>query len=97
MDGNKHNVVVLIYKFNDFVHTPLIVLHPHESAEYSHTVVDVNDVVPYRKRCQVIDCQLLTLLHCATKTYPVKAVENLVVRVDADLVFIVDEPAVDCA
>ena len=49
MDGNEYDVIVLVCKLHDFMHPSLVVLHAHESSEYAHTVIDVDDVVPYCK------------------------------------------------
>ena len=91
MYGNKDHVVIPVHQLDYLMHPSLIILHSYKTAEYTHTIIDMDDVIPYRERCKVIYGQLLALLHASSYGDPVETVEDLMVTVAADLVFMVNE------
>ena len=94
MYGNKYDVIVLICELHHLMHTSLVVLHPHKSAEYSHTIVDMDYIIPYRKRCKVIDGKLLALVDRPPYAHTMESVEYFMVTVAAYLVFMIYESVV---
>ena len=94
MDGNKDHISVLICKFHYFMHPALVVLHTHETSEDTDAVVDMDYVVPYREGRKVVDGQLLALLDRPADADAVETVENLMVGVATDFVFMVYETVV---
>ena len=47
--GHKDYVIVLIHKLDHFVHPSLVILHPHQTSEYTHSVIYMYDIIPYCK------------------------------------------------
>ena len=97
MNRDKYHVIILISKLHYLMHPALVILHSHKTAEHTHTIVDMNDVITYSKRSQVIDSELLTLLYRPSDIYTMEPVEDLVVAIAADLVFIINETVMKIA
>ena len=95
MDAHEHHVAVAVNQFHHFLGAAVVIGYAHQSAEGSHTVVDMNHVVAYVEGIQVVERQLLGLFHTAADLYAVEAVEDFVVRVAADFVFRINEAGVD--
>ena len=95
VDRDENHVIVLIHQLHHLIHPSFVVPHSHQTAEYTHSVVDMYNVVPYIESTQVIESQLFTLFNSTPEADPVEAVENLVVGVAADLVLIVNETPVN--
>ncbi len=45
----EHYIVVFVYEFHHLVYPSLVILHSHESAEYPHSIVYMDYVIPYRE------------------------------------------------
>ena len=95
MDGDEHHVVVLVHEFHHFVDATLVVGHLHQTAEHTHAMVDMDDVIADVEGAQIIERKLFRLLHRPAETYPVEAVEYFMVGITANLVLIVDETRMD--
>ena len=95
MYGNEYHVAVLVGYLHHLGHPALVVALADEASEYAHAVVYMHHVVSYVEGIQVVEGQLLGLLHAAAYAGPVETVEYLVVGIAADLVFGVYETAVD--
>ena len=91
MYGNEYHIVILISKLHDLMHPAPIILHPDQTSEHTHTVVDVNNIITYCKRCKVVDCELFTLLHRPSDADTMESVEYLMIAIAADLIVIVYE------
>ena len=97
MNGHKHHIIILICQFDDFMHPALVILHAHQPPEDSHSIIYMDDIIPYRKGCKVVDRELFALLYSATYADPVESVEYLMVTIATYLVFMVDETVMNVA
>ena len=79
------------------MHPSLIISHPHQTTEYTYSIVYMYYVVSYSERGQVIDGQLLAFLYSPSYAHTVKTVKNLMVTITADLTFMIDETIMDIA
>ena len=95
MNRDEHHVSVLVHQFHNFMHPPLIIFHPYETAKNSHSMIDVNHVVADVESSKVVQGELLALFHCTADADPVETIEYLMIRIAADLVFMVDESGMD--
>ena len=50
VDVYENDISVLVGDFDYFVHPSVVIPHPHKSAEYSYSVVDMDYVIPYVER-----------------------------------------------
>ena len=75
--------------------TPLVIRHSHQTAENAHTMIDMDHIIAYIERAQIIESQLLTLLYASSDGNSVEAVENLMIGVTADFVLIVNETSMN--
>ena len=90
MNGHKYYIIILICKLDDFMHPASVILHPYKSTEYTHTVINVNYIIPYRKGSKIIDCKLFTLFYSPSYAYPMETVKNLMVGITAYLIFVIN-------
>ena len=95
MDRHKHHVTVLVSEFHHLLYATHVIPHAHETSEYTHSVVYMHHIIPDIEGAEVIEGQLLALIHGTPQTHPVETVEYLVVGVAAYLVLRVNEPVVD--
>ena len=95
MNRDKDDVIILIGQLYDLMHSALVIFHSHKTTEYTHTIIYMDNIITYSKRCKVIDGELLALFHCPSDTYTVEPVEDFVVAITADLVFIINETVME--
>ena len=95
MDRNEDHVIVPVHQFHNLMDTAFIVRHLHETAENTHTMVDMDDVIADIEGAQVVERQLLGLFHRTTDTHPMEAVEYFVIGIAANPILIVDESRMD--
>ena len=81
MDGYKHHVSILVIYLYHLFHPTLVVVHAHQAAKYSDSVVYVHYIIAYVEGIQVVDCELLALFYRAPDSHTVEAVEYLVVGI----------------
>ena len=79
------------------MHPSLVIPHTHQTSENTDSVVNMNYIITYRERCEVIYGKLLALLHSTPDCHPVEPVEDLMVTVAADLVLMIYESVMDIA
>ena len=91
MHGHENHIIVLVHQFYHFMDTPLVIRHSHQTAENAHPMIDMDHIIAYIERAQIIESQLLTFLYASSDGNSVEAVENLMISVTADFVFIVNE------
>ena len=77
------------------MHAAFVVLHLYQAAKDTHAMVDVHHKIAYVEGAEVVHRELLALFHRPSHAYAVEAVKNLVVRVQANAVLMVDKAAVD--
>ena len=95
MDRHEHYVTPAVEQFHYLVHAAFVVLHLYQAAKDTHAMVDVHHKIAYVEGAEVVHRELLALFHRPSHAYAVEAVKNLVVRVQANAVLIVDKAAVD--
>ena len=61
--GNENHVTVLIGYLDDLVITALVINFSHQTAENSNSVVNVDDIVTYVERIEVVEGKLFALFH----------------------------------
>ena len=91
MDRNKDHIAAGIHQFDDFMDPPFVVGHLHQAAEDADAMVDVDNVIAHMEGGKVVEGQLLGFFDAAAEADPVEAVENLMVRIMADLSVMVNE------
>ena len=91
MDRNKDHIAAGIHQFDDFMDPPFVVGHLHQAAEDADAMVDVDNVIAHMEGGKVVEGQLLGFFDAAAEADPVEAVENLMVRIMADLPVMVNE------
>ena len=97
MYGNENYIVVLVHEFDYLMHPSFIILHAHQASEYSDTVVDMDNVIPYHEGRKIIQGKLLAFFYGPSNVYPMETVEYFMVAITADLVFMVYESVMDVA
>ena len=95
MDRHEHYVTPAVEQFHYLVYAAFVVLHLYQAAKDTHAMVDVHHKIAYVEGAEVVHRELLALFHRPSHAYAVEAVKNLVVRVQAHAVFMVDKAAVD--
>ena len=95
MDRHENHVSPAVKEFHHFVHPAPVVFHLHKTTENTHAVVYMHDIVSHVEGAEVVEGELLGLFHRAADVHAVEAVENLMVRVAAHFVVMVDETGMD--
>ena len=95
MYGYEYDVIVLVHQLHDLMNPALVIFHADKTAEHADAVVDVHHIITDIERIEVVQCQLLAFLDGSPDAYPVEPVENLMIRIAAEFVFIVNESLMD--
>ena len=95
VDGDKDDIPILILQFYDFMDPSLVVPHPDQSAENTHAVVDMDDIIADIESRQVIQGQLFRFFDGPSHRNAVETVEDFMVRIAADFFIPVDETGMD--
>ena len=95
MYGYEHYVIVLVHQLHDLMDPALVIFHADKTAEHADAVVDVHNIITDIERIEVVQCQLLAFLDGSPDAYPMEPVENLMIRIAAEFVFIVNESLMD--
>ena len=95
MYGNEYGIIVLVRDLDDFMYTPLVVTHPHQTSEYAYSVIYMDHIVSYIEGIKVIYSQLLALLDGTSYAYSLETVEYLMIGIAAYLVLGIDESLMD--
>ena len=54
VDGHEHHVAVFVGQFHDLLHPVVVILDAHKTSEHAHTVVDMDDIIAYVERTEVV-------------------------------------------
>ena len=95
MDRNKNHVSPAVDEFDNLFYPSVIVFHLDQAAEHTHTVVYVHHIISQIEGVEVVQGKLLGFFHRTAKPDAVETVENLVVRIPANLVLVVYESGMD--
>ena len=95
VDRDENDVAVFVGQFHDLLHTAIVILDAHQAAEHADAMVDVDYVVPYIERAEVVERELLGLFDRTAYGNTMESVEDFMVGVVAYLVFFVDEAVMD--
>ena len=95
MYGNENNISILVHDLHYLPHPSLVILHPYETPEYSHTVIYMDHIITNIESSKVIKGKLLALFHSPSDAHSVETVEDFMVRITAYLILVIDETRMD--
>ncbi len=61
------------------MYTVLVVTHPHQSAEYSYSMIYVHNIVTYIERIEIVYSESLALFNTSPYAHPMETVEYLMI------------------
>ena len=47
MNRYENGIIILIYKFDNLMHSSLVILHPDKPSEHSHSIIYMDNIITY--------------------------------------------------